>query len=232
MLGNTITQESPALFERNESFACDFLAHLQHFFQGARSAAGGPSHGLQVLDVGTGTARIPIEICSRRDDIRFVAIDRSARTLHAARKNVDQAGLSRTICIVRAEANSLPFANGSFDAVISNSLLHHVADRLALLREMTRVVRTGGLHFIRDTIKGSDAELIARVLSEARQTRASQRAVCETGGRAMLTVEEARGLAQAAGFPHECVEPSGPRHWILAHRLPPVPVDLTARLRY
>jgi ubiquinone/menaquinone biosynthesis C-methylase UbiE len=44
-----------------------------------------------------------------------------------------------------ADVQELPFADGSFDAVIANHMLFHVADRQRALGELARVLRPGGL---------------------------------------------------------------------------------------
>jgi SAM-dependent methyltransferase len=212
----------------SHSFAYEFIAQLE-LISAATPVPDGDCVG--VLDVGTGTAQIPIEICSRRGEIRCTAVDRAARALQTARRNVEQAGLSRVIGIAQAEADSLPFADASFDAVISSGLLHHVSNQPAVLSEMARVLRPGGLLLIRDTLKGSDAGQIARILSRnSGGTCCTQRAV-QNDFHAMLNIDEVREMALAAGLPSASVRQAGRRHWTLAFRrqqiseLGPVQVD-------
>ena len=227
--GETVARELIGEFATN-SFADEFLAQLDLISSGTRgssstrAAAGDYFH---VLDVGTGTARIPIEICTRRGDILCTAVDRATRALQTARRNVQQAGLNCAIRIEKADANSLPFANASFDGVISSSLLHHVANRHGVLTEMVRVLRPGGLLFVRDTLRGSDAGQIAHILSRGScDNHAAQRAVFDSAFHAMLNIDEARDLALTAGLPRECVRQSGPRHWMLEFRLQPEPAEV------
>lgn len=212
----------PAAFTGN-SFTDDFLAQLDLTDSAAPAAAG---DCIRVLDVGTGTARIPIEICRRHGDIRITAVERAARAAQTARRNVERAGLTFGIRIEQADALSLPFADGSFGAVISNSLLHHVPDQAGVLREMTRVLSPGGLLFIRDTLQGADSRQIAEVLATSRETGARRQAVFETAFGAMLTIDGARDLAVCAGLPPESVYQSGTRHWMLAFRRQPSPVEV------
>lgn len=201
----------------SRSFAAEFLACLNRNDIGTGSTASDP---IRVLDVGTGTARIPITICQRQGGIACTAVDRAARALETARRNVLQAGLSRAIHIVQAEAASLPCESASFDAVISGSLLHHVSNRLGVLQEMQRVLRPGGLLFIRDTIRGSDAGQIARILSRGSGSSPGTQQIGFTRTvHAMLSVDEARRLALAAGLPAKCVRQAGPRHWVLEFKL-------------
>src|SRR5579859_2361787 len=82
--------------EVNRVFVADFLA----LWNGA-----GP-----ILDVGTGTAQIPVELC--RQDTRAVvtAIDAAAHMLALAHRNVDAADLHERVRLERADAKHLSFA--------------------------------------------------------------------------------------------------------------------------
>jgi len=216
MICSTLTDKLPHRFEKDDSFTGAFLAYAEHCF-GARQTS--PGNCIRVVDIGTGTARIPIDLCSRRDDIRLTAVDRAARALRSAQRKIANAGLSHAVQVIRADAHSLPFADGEFDALISNSLLHHVANRLGVLNEFRRVLRLGGLLFLRDTLKGPDADRIDQILRISRRTSERRQAAFETPSPVMLTLDETRDLAAAAGIPRECVRQSGQRHWVLAFRV-------------
>src|SRR5262249_1695403 len=106
---------------------------------------------LRVLDVGAGSARIPVALCRQRADIAVIAVDQSARALRRAAGTIRQADLQDRIGLVLADARSLPFPSASCDAVISNGLVHYLRDPAGLLREMLRVLRPGGLVLVRDS---------------------------------------------------------------------------------
>jgi SAM-dependent methyltransferase len=197
---------------------------LTESFSGAFLAAIGPSgflrSPLRVLDVGTGTARIPIEICRRRRGIKMTAVDRGIGILRRAQCRVARAGLEDVVRIDQADAGALPYAGGAFDAVISNGLVHHVADRTAVLREMVRVLRPGGMLFVRDSLPRSDAETIAGILQRSCRDRdALLRSNFRSRFQGALTMTETRILVSAAGLPIEWLRPIGPRHWLLAGRV-------------
>src|SRR5262249_22456636 len=130
-------------------------------FADAFLAAIGPPHlirtPLRVLDVGVGRARIPIEICARRPDIEITGVDSQPSILRRAREEIALASLTGAICVHEADACALPFPDTTFDAVISNSLVHHLPHRGEALTEMMRVVRPGGLLFVRDSLPQADA---------------------------------------------------------------------------
>jgi demethylmenaquinone methyltransferase/2-methoxy-6-polyprenyl-1,4-benzoquinol methylase len=96
-----------------------------------------------VLDVATGTAAVAIELV-RRTGCRVVGLDQSREMLEAGHRRVDAAGLGERIELVEGSAERLPFENESFDALTFTYLLRYVAEPLATMRELTRVVRPGG----------------------------------------------------------------------------------------
>ncbi len=97
-----------------------------------------------VLDVATGTAAIAIELATRTG-CRVTGIDQSPDMLTHGRRSVDEAGLGDRITLMQGEAERLPFPDASFDALTFTYLLRYVADPAATLRELARVVRTGGV---------------------------------------------------------------------------------------
>ena len=103
-----------------------------------------PPDAHRVLDVATGTAAVAIEL-ARADPARtVVGLDQSPEMLAAGRDRVADAGLGGRIELREGRAESLPFADGEFDALTFTYLLRYVDDVPATLRELARVVRPGG----------------------------------------------------------------------------------------
>ena len=167
--------------------------------------------------MGVGRARIPIEICARRPDIEITGVDSQRSILRRARQEIERAGLTGAIRVRLADAYALPNANGTFDAVISNSLMHHLPRRREALNEMIRVLRPGGLLFVRDSLPQADASIIARTLLHiaAHRGRRIDRAHLPSP----LSLDDARQLAAEAGIPADWVRRCGLRHWLLSGRL-------------
>ena len=67
----------------------------------------------------------------------------ASRWLVVARRRLADHGL-RHVPTLAAEAERLPYADGSFDAVVADSLLEHLDDPSRALREWRRVLRPGG----------------------------------------------------------------------------------------
>jgi len=100
--------------------------------------------GDTVLDVATGTGAVAIEIV-RRTGAHVVGLDQSPEMLAHARARIDRTGLGDRIELLEGRAETLPFADGSFDALSFTYLLRYVADPAATMRELARVVRPGGV---------------------------------------------------------------------------------------
>src|SRR6185369_14133946 len=94
--------------------------------------------GLVLLDVGGGPGYFADAF--RAAGARYVGVDPDIGELSA--RGTPAAGM------VRASGTALPFASGSVDVCYSSNVLEHVAEPVAMLREMIRVTRPGGTLFV------------------------------------------------------------------------------------
>ncbi len=98
------------------------------------------------LDVGAGSGELLRVIAAwarpRRAGVRLVGLELNERS---AASIVEESGRFDEITAVRGDALRLPFADGSFDYVLSSLFTHHLRDEsvCAVLREMSRVARRG-----------------------------------------------------------------------------------------
>jgi ubiquinone/menaquinone biosynthesis C-methylase UbiE len=167
-----------------------------------------------ILDLGTGTAQIPIELCRQTPAAEVVAVDLAAHMLALGRENVRRAGFEARIQLERCDAKRLPFGDGTFAAVISNSIIHHIPKPAVVLAEAVRVVRAGGLLFLRDLVRpADDAEVRRLVATYAGEANAHQRQMFEDSLRAALTVAEVRELLVGLGLDPSTVRQTSDRHW-------------------
>ena len=97
----------------------------------------------RVLDVATGTGAVALELV-RRYGCSVVGIDRSPEMLAVARSRVAARGLAANVELLEGRAETLPFADSSFDALTVTYLLRYVDDPAATIHELVRVVRPGG----------------------------------------------------------------------------------------
>lgn len=179
--------------------------------------------GRDVLDLGTGTALIPIELCKRAPDVRVMASDASVEMLELARYNIELNHLLERIQVHRADAKKLVFQDAYFDTVMSNSLVHHLPDATMFVAESVRVLRPGGLLFLRDLCRPESEQEVERLVATytAGETPYSQQ-LFRQSLHASLTVDEVQSLVRAYGVPAESVRMTSDRHWTLAYRKPSI----------
>jgi len=107
-------------------------------------AAVAPAPTDRVLDVATGTGLVAAALIERYG-CSVVGVDQSEEMLARARARQRAARSFAARCeLLAGEAERLPFADGSFDALTFTYLLRYVDDPAAVLREMARVVKPGG----------------------------------------------------------------------------------------
>jgi ubiquinone/menaquinone biosynthesis C-methylase UbiE len=195
--------------EVNARFVADFLG------------AHGPCRGGTVLDVGTGTARIPIALCRADANARVLAIDLAGHMLDLAQRNVSEAGLAARIALQRIDAKALPFAPGSFEAVVSNTIVHHIPDPGPVLAALVRQVAPGGTLFVRDLARPDQlVELEQLVALYAANESPSARALFTASLHAALTLAEVRSMFAPLGLPADTVTMTSDRHWTCVWRRP------------
>jgi ubiquinone/menaquinone biosynthesis C-methylase UbiE len=167
-----------------------------------------------VLDLGTGTALIPIELCQRHPSCRIMAIDMSVQMLDLARYNVEAAGMHQRITLAHVDAKSMPYRDGMFDTVISNSIIHHIPEPIDCLRQMVRVTAESGLIFVRDLLRPNDAPSLKQLVEQyAGHENQHARKMFEDSLRAALSIEEIRQCVEQLGFNRKSVQQTTDRHW-------------------
>jgi len=203
----------------NRRFAEDALAALRG--DGLLSTDP-PCH---VLDLGTGSAQIPIEIIAqvraRGEALRLTAVDLAAEMLVVAKRNVAAVGMADVIRLERLDAKTLPYPDERFAAVVSNSIVHHIPEPREALAEAVRVTARGGRLFFRDLLRPIDqAELERLVGLYAADANNRQRQLFAQSLHAALTVDEVRGLVAELGFAADTVQATSDRHWTWSARKP------------
>ena len=195
----------------NRAFADDFLDAFKDAGLGGKLRDG--LNPARILDVGTGTGLIPIDIGRRPIFARVTLTDASAEMLVRAKKNVFASGLQGGFRLSEARADELPFEDGAFDAVICNSVLHHLENPAAALAEAVRVLAPGGLLFVRDLRRPEmDGEVHRLVELYAAGEEPDARDLLRASLHSAYTPEELEDLLAEAGVEHVRVESNGDRH--------------------
>ena len=102
-----------------------------------------------VLDMATGTGAVAFRV-ARRPQVRVIAADVTRAMLLQAQARAARDGRPPPIDLIECTAEAMPFPDAAFDAVIFTYLLRYVSDVPATLRELTRVVRPGGMMLSQD----------------------------------------------------------------------------------
>jgi len=113
-----------------------------HRWRSAMVSAVAESRPRRVLDVATGTAGVALML-ARRTGAEVTGVDLTEQMLRRGRDRVVEAG-DRRVRLAVARAEQLPFPDATFDALTFTYLLRYVADPVATLRELARVVKPGG----------------------------------------------------------------------------------------
>ena len=101
---------------------------------------------VRLLDVGSGTGTLSLAALQRWPDARVDAIDASGEMVAATQTTVATIpGAHERFRAVTAFADTLPFPDDTFDAVMSSFVLQLVPNRFRALREIRRVLRPGGV---------------------------------------------------------------------------------------
>jgi ubiquinone/menaquinone biosynthesis C-methylase UbiE len=167
-----------------------------------------------VLDVGTGTALIPVELCKTHPTATVVAIDLAEHMLAVARDNVARAGFAARIRLEKANGRALAYGDGSFSAVMSNSIVHHIPEPIQTIREMVRVCAVGGTIFVRDLMRPADRGTLNQLVEMyAGDANAHQKKMFSDSLHAALTLDEIRDLVGRCGFDPASVRATTDRHW-------------------
>jgi len=117
----------------------------------AMLALAGDVAGLKVLDVGCGAGHYAAELLARGAEV--VGIDGSETVLRHARERLGD----RAELLVHDAEKPLDFVgDASFDGVVCALMLHYIADRQGLLRELRRVLRPGGWLLVSTTHPTAD----------------------------------------------------------------------------
>ena len=98
--------------------------------------------GASVLDVGSGTGEFLIDVACTVANVRAVGIDPSAALIDVGRSRAEIAGVR--IAFVRGDAEHLDFRDASFDRVNCSRVLQHLERPEAAVKEMARVLASGG----------------------------------------------------------------------------------------
>ena len=173
----------------------------------------------RIFDAGTGTAQIPIELMQRRFNGTVVGSDLAQAMLVVARQNVQVAGFQDSIELVLRDCKQLPEPDATYHAVMSNSIVHHVPEPRIALRELWRVVKPGGILFVRDLMRPDNLDSLEHLVKTyAGEANDHQQKMFRESLHAALTVSEVREILVELGISKDAVKATSDRHWTISAR--------------
>jgi len=153
------------------------------------------------LDLGTGPGDIPIALSTYVHAPRITAVDLAESMLMRAKIKAAMTRAVQPIAFEQMDVKALEIEDDAFDAVFSNTILHHIPDPSAMLAEAARVLRPGGLLLIRDLYRPDSIEQLTTLVDEhASDCDDAQRQMFADSLHAALTPDELRALAQQHGL--------------------------------
>ena len=105
--------------------------------------------GMRILDLGTGTGYLAFPLTEMHPDLTVTGLDIVEKALDGNRQKAAQMQLSN-LRFVTYDGTRFPFADGSFDLVISRYALHHFPDIRGSTAEISSVLTKDGCFFLSD----------------------------------------------------------------------------------
>jgi ubiquinone/menaquinone biosynthesis C-methylase UbiE len=168
--------------------------------------------GLRLLDVGCGPGTITADFATRLAPGTVLGIDASAEVIDAARR--DHPDVTFSV----ADVYDLGLEDASWDVVHAHQVLQHLADPVAALREMRRVVRPGGIVAARDSDYASFTwhpadERLERWLALYQEIARANSGEPDAGRRLLSWARQAGFTRVDASASAWCFATATERHW-------------------
>ena len=199
--------------DAEEYDAMDFTEPNTRFAEDALALVTGRPEA-EVLDVGTGTAQIPVLMLERNPRLKILGVDLAGEMLRVATRNVARAGFGEQCRLGKLDAKALRLPDKRYDLVMCNSTAHHLPDPLLLFQEICRVVKPDGAVMVRDLVRPptmDDAWAIVKRVAAGEHMRQQQLffdSLC-----AALALDEVEEMVRRSGLPRMRVERVSDRHW-------------------
>jgi ubiquinone/menaquinone biosynthesis C-methylase UbiE len=154
----------------------------------------------RALDIGTGPGQIVLKLARRLSLWKFVGVDRSPTMIAEARASLASAGSALTgrVEFQIADGNRLDFPDASFDFVMCNSVLHHLAEPRNLLAEISRLAKPTGAILLRDLRRPSRLKYPFHVRLHGRKYSGAMLRLYRASVRAAYTVAELQRLLDSS----------------------------------
>lgn len=185
-----------------------FVGHFARLFPSFRRG--------RVLDLGCGPADVTIRFVRAFPQARIVGVDGAEAMLALARRAIAASGLRNRIALMRSRLPDETLRGAGFDAIISNSLLHHLADPRVLWQTAKNAARPGAPVMAMDLMRpGSIDAAQALVALHASDAPPVLQRDFFNSLLAAYRPDEVRVQVVAAGLDRCSVEVVSDRHWLV-----------------
>jgi len=112
-----------------------------------------PQPGCRILDIGSGTGDIALEVLKQQPAASVTGVDPSLRMLDIAQEKIARRGLENAVRFEQGDATAASFPDDFFDGVITAFCIRNVEDHLQAFAGMRRVLKAGGRAVILELTK-------------------------------------------------------------------------------
>jgi len=173
-----------------------------------------------IVDLGCGPADIPIRLAQALPSCRITAVDASAAMLAIGERAVSNAGLENRIELQYARVQEFALAERA-DAVISNSLVHHIPNPLQFWFSLPKVAKPGAPVLVMDLLRPDSVEAAQAIVDQyAANEQAILRRDFYNSLLAAFTDDEIASQLTEMNLSRLLIDVIDDRHWIVVGRLP------------
>jgi ubiquinone/menaquinone biosynthesis C-methylase UbiE len=211
-----MTGEDQALAYAKADFAQVNQGFVDRFRASFPKAVGGA-----MVDLGCGPGDIPVRFARTLPGFTITAVDGSEPMIALAKQAAKHAGVEDRVHLRCARLPMLPLPLQSFDAVVSNSLVHHIPDPRLFWNEVVRLGRPGAAVLIMDLLRPESPGRAREIVEQYSGSEAPVlkedffNSLC-----AALTMPEIRYQIRSRGLGGLVCELASDRHWIVWGHLP------------
>ena len=211
-----MTGEDQALAYAQADFAQVNQGFVDRFRASFPKAVGGA-----MVDLGCGPGDIPVRFARTLPGFTITAVDGSEPMIALAKQAAKHAGVEDRVHLRCARLPMLPLPLQSFDAVVSNSLVHHIPDPRLFWNEVVRLGKPGAAVLIMDLLRPESPGRAREIVEQYSGSEAPVlkedffNSLC-----AALTLHEIRYQIRSRGLGGLVCERASDRHWIVWGHLP------------